>query len=136
MAEAPVRRTYQIYLYAVCFVAVIVLLFAGSQALFGVVRIALPEQTVADHGYYEPPVPVGEDGAAGFEDGLVFDPIDQERRRGVVELLRNGIVAAIAAGLFAFHWRRARRLRDEVEDMQAPRAEDVGQPNPPVQRPG
>lgn len=127
MAEAPVRRAYQIYLYAVCFVSVIVLLFAGAQALFGVVRIALPEQTAAEHGYYGP---FTEEQVPGF------DPIDQERKQGIVDLLQNGIVAGLAAGLFAFHWRRAKRVREELEGMTAPQAEDVGQPTPPTQDSG
>lgn len=129
MTEAPVRRAYQIYLYAVCFVAVIVLLFAGAQALFGVVRLALPEQTAAELGYYGP-YPEEQ----GFGPG--FDPIDQERKRGVAQLLQNGIIAGLAAGLFSFHWRRARRLREELEGTEPRRAEDVGQPAPPTESPG
>jgi hypothetical protein len=125
MAEAPVRRAYQIYLYAVCFVAVIVLLFAGAQALFGVVRIALPEQTASQYGYFET-------GAPEFEPR--FDPIDQERKQGVVELIRNGIIAGLAGALFAFHWRRASRLREELEGTEPPTAEEVGQAEPPSGR--
>jgi hypothetical protein len=127
MAEAPVRRAYQIYLYAVCFVAVIVLLFAGAQALFGIVRVALPDQTAAQHGYFETGAP---------ELQTQFDPVDQERKQGVVQLVENGIVAALAAGLFAFHWRRASRLRAELEVVASPSAEEVGQPEPPLEGPG
>jgi hypothetical protein len=127
MAETPVRRAYQIYLYAVCFVAVIVLLFAGALALFGVVRIAFPEQTVAEHGYFIP-VP--------GEPSPQVDPIDQERKQGVVDLIQNGIVAGLAGGLFAFHWQRARRLRDELEGTSLPSAEEVGQPTPPTEGSG
>ena len=126
MAEAPVRRAYQIYLYAVCFVTVLVLLFTGAQALFGVVRIALPDQTAAEHAYFET-------GAPEFQTGL--DPIDQERKRGVVQLLENGIVAGLAGGLFAFHWARARHLREELEGLSVPSAEDVGQSGPPAEDP-
>lgn len=125
MAEAPVRRAYQIYLYAVCFVAVIVLLFAGAQALFGVVRIALPEQTASEHGFV--------DYIDGGEVPPVFDPVDQERKQGIVDLIQNGIVAGLAAGLFVFHWRRASRLREELEGSGPPTAEDVGQPTPPTE---
>jgi hypothetical protein len=120
MTEAPVRRAYQVYLYAVCFVAVLVLLFAGAQALFGIVRIALPEQTLAEQGFID------------VVDGPPeFDPIDQERKRGVADLIRNGLVAGLAAGLFAFHWRQATRLRGELEAADLPTSEDVGQPSPP-----
>lgn len=127
MAETTVRRAYHIYLYAVCFVSVLVLLFAGAQALFGVVRIVLPDQTVGQYGYYET-------GAPEFQ--TRFDPIDQERKQGIVDLLRNGIVAGLAGGLFAFHWGRARRFREELEGVPAPNTEDVGQPGPPTDHPG
>lgn len=127
MAEAPVRRAYQIYLYAVCFVAVIVLLFAGAQALFGIVRIALPDQTAVQYGYFET-------GAPDFQ--TQFDPVEQERKQGVVDLIQNGIVAGLAGGLFAFHWRRARRLREELEGTALPTAEEVGQPTPPMESSG
>lgn len=133
MAEAPVRRAYQIYLYAVCFVSVIVLLFAGAQALFGLVRIVLPDQTAGEHGYF---APGASDPFVGTDLESGFDPIDQERKQGVVQLLENGIIAGLAGGLFAFHWRRAKRLREELEGVPAPRAEDVGQPTPPAEDSG
>lgn len=110
MAEAPVRRAYQIYLYAVCFVAVLVVMFGTAQALYGVVRIALPEQTSAAEGF------VGGPFGGGF--GPVGDPGEQERERGVAQLLENGLLAVLAGLVFAFHWRRAALLRDELEGSQ------------------
>jgi hypothetical protein len=126
VAEAPVRRAYQVYLYVVCFVSVLVVLFAGARALFGVVRIALPEQTAAENGFFfEGPFP-GEQ-LPGELEPLEFDPVDFERRRGVAELLENGILAGLAAGLFVFHWRRATRLRAELEAGESA----GGEPGPP-----
>jgi hypothetical protein len=119
VAEAPVRRAYQVYLYVVCFVSVLVLLFAGARALFGVVRIALPEQTAAEPVFFGPRFP------GDFREEP--DPVDFERRRGVAELLENGILAGLAAGLFAFHWRRATRLRAELEAGES----DGGEATPP-----
>jgi hypothetical protein len=123
VAEAPVRRAYQVYLYVVCFVSVLVVLFAGARALFGVVRIALPEQTAAEPAFFGAPFP-GE-----VREGPDLE--DFERRRGVAELLENGILAGLAGGLFAFHWRRATKLRAELEgggsapgEPDAPRAEE------------
>lgn len=111
MAEPSVRRAYQVYLYVVCFVSVLVLLFAGARALFGVVRIALPEQTAAEPGFFfEGTFPGGR--LPGIPEP---DPVDLERRRGVAELLENGILAGLAGGLFALHWRRAARVRAELE---------------------
>jgi hypothetical protein len=126
VAEAPVRRAYQVYLYVVCFVSVLVLMFAGARALFGVVRIALPEQTAAEPGFFfEGPFP-GEP-LPGEPGPFEFDPADFERRRGVAELLENGILAGLAGGLFAFHWRRAARVRAELEAGEG----GGGDPAPP-----
>jgi hypothetical protein len=103
-----VRRTYQVYLYAVCFVSVLVFLFAASLALFGIVRIALPEQTAAEQQFFPGPFPEQPPiVATGVE--------DQERKQGVAQLLENAILAGIGGVVFSFHWRRSGRLRDSLE---------------------
>ncbi|MGH2571970.1 MAG: hypothetical protein ACRDGU_00500 [Actinomycetota bacterium] len=86
LAEGPVRRSYQAYLYAVCFVAVLIILVGGALAIFGIVRIAAP-------------------GTTGFE------PANAERDAGIVQLASSGFLALAAYGLFLFHWRRASVLR-------------------------
>ena len=99
MPETPVRRAYHVYLYAVCFVATVVLLVAGTRALLGIVHIALPEQS-----------PVF--GAPFFEDEGFGIPAP-DRSRGTAELLEGAVLAGLAGGLFALHWRRAKGLRGE-----------------------
>lgn len=106
MAETPVRRAYQVYLYAVCFVATVVLLVAGTRALLGIVHIALPEQS-----------PVY--GAPYFEDEG-FDFPAPDRSRGTAELLEGVVLAGLAGGLFVLHWRRAKTLRGDAEPGPAP----------------
>lgn len=114
MGEAPVRRTYQVYLYAVCFVAIIVFLIGAASGLFGLVRIAFPDQTAQDI----PSTFVSE------EELSVFTPVegatDPERRRGVVQFLENGILAGLAAGVFVYHWRQAGRIREDLEGRPPP----------------
>jgi hypothetical protein len=107
VAETAVRRPYQVYLYAVCFVTVLVLLVAGSLALFGLVRVALPDQTAAEAEFFPGTFP---------EPGPIVSPggVDVERRRGIAQFLSNTILAGIAGILFAVHWRRVGRLRESL----------------------
>jgi hypothetical protein len=86
LTEVPIRRSYQVYLYTVCFVAVLVSLVAGALAVFGIVRIVAP-------------------GVTGF------DPGSAERNQGIVQLVSSGALALAAYGLFQLHWGRASRLR-------------------------
>lgn len=113
-AEVTVRRAYQVYLYAVCFVTVLVLLFASAQAIFGIVRIAAPGTTSGTRA-----------GPAIFEPGpgreaFTFDPEEAERDRGVRELLQSGLLAIIAGVVFGIHWQLSVRLRRELEEATAP----------------
>jgi hypothetical protein len=80
-AEGPARRTYHVYLYAVCFVAILTSLVAGAVAAYGLFRIIAP-------------------GTTGFgSNGL-------ERDDGIVQLVSAGVLALAALAIFAFHWRR------------------------------
>ena len=108
MAETPVRRAYQVYLYAVCFVATVMLLVSGTRALLGVVHIALPQES-----------PVF--GAPFFEDEGFGVPTP-DRSQGTTELLEGLVLSGLAAGLFVVHWRRAKALRGE-SGGSAPAAE-------------
>ena len=107
MVETPVRRSYLVYLYAVCLVSVLILLYAGAAGLFGGVRILVPEQTVAEQGSVTGP------GNRPIEQPP--DAVEQERRRGVGELIQNAIFCVLAGLLFVLHWRRAARLRRELQ---------------------
>jgi hypothetical protein len=86
LTMVPVRRTYQVYLYGVCFVAVLTSLVAGALAVFGLVRIVAP-------------------GVTGF------DPGSAERNQGIVQLASSGLLALVAYGLFRIHWRRTSAMR-------------------------
>lgn len=86
LTEVPIRRSYQVYLYTVCFVAVLVSLVAGALAVFGIVRIAAP-------------------GVVGFGSASA------ERNNGIVQLASSGLLALAAFGLFRIHWRRASAMR-------------------------
>lgn len=80
-AEGPARRTYHVYLYAVCFVAILTTLVAGAVAVYGLFRIIAP-------------------GTSGF------GPHSVERNEGIHQLVTSGALALVAGAIFLFHWRR------------------------------
>lgn len=97
-----VRRAYQVYLYVVCFVGLVTLVVATALLLFGVVRAAVPGESIGHFG--APP-------------GAV--PADEElrllRREGLVQVAENAVLVLSAGVVFTVHWRRAGRLRQELE---------------------
>jgi hypothetical protein len=109
LPEAPVRRAYQVYLYTVCFVAVLVFLFAASLALFGVVRIAFPEQTGSTGVFGQ-----------GLGGSLTTGIEEAEQKQGFAQLIENAILAGIAGLVFGLHWRRAGTVRDSLEEAGEP----------------
>lgn len=95
LAEMPIRRSYQAYLYAVCFVAVFTALVAGALAAFGIVRVAAP-------------------GVTGF------GAANAERDGGIVQLASSGLLALAAYGLFVLHWRRVAVFRTGPAQPEPP----------------
>jgi hypothetical protein len=83
-AEGPARRTYHVYLYAVCFVAILTTLVAGAVAVYGLFRIIAP-------------------GTSGF------GPHNVERNDGIHQLVTSGVLGLVAGAIFHFHWRRVPR---------------------------
>lgn len=96
------RRAYTFYLYAVCFVAVLIALLAGAGAAFGLFRAVAPG-TVS-----------------------IIPDVDSERDEGLIQLVSQGFLTLAAAGIFAFHWRKAQSLRMPATDASA--AREAGEP--------
>ncbi len=96
-AEGPARRAYQVYLYTVCFVSVLVVLVAGALAAFALVRIIAPGTT--------------EVGA----------PARFERDEGIRQFATTAFLALASSAIFRFHWRRASAFR--TPPPEAPRPE-------------
>jgi hypothetical protein len=98
-AEGPARRTYHVYLYAVCFVAILTTLVAGAFAVYGLFRIIAP-------------------GTSGF------GPHNGERNEGIHELVTSGLLALVAVAIFHFHWRRVPgRARPAASEPTTPTLE-------------
>ncbi|MFN2587067.1 MAG: hypothetical protein ABR613_02955 [Actinomycetota bacterium] len=84
--SSPGERTYIAYLYAVSFVAVMVVIGAGTSGLFALTRAIAP--------------------------GLVTDgPPGDERETALVQLVTAAVTAAGAAVVYVTHWNAARTAR-------------------------
>jgi len=131
--DVTVRRAFQIYLYAVCFVTVIVVLFAGSQAIYALVRVAAPGTTAPSSGAPHIILRGGESESFGLfgQSGLVASGRRTERNEGKLQLIQNGILLVLALGIFLFHWSRATALRAALERATGPAEEAPVQPEPP-----
>ena len=90
-SSSPGVRTYDAYLHAVSFTAMIVLLVAGAAALFAIARVVVPG--------------VVSDGASGAE-----------RDAGLVQLLGALTAGGVAAAVYLSHWRRIKPLRTAPAD--------------------
>jgi hypothetical protein len=111
--EVTVRRAYQVYLYAVCFVAVFILLFGAATSVYGLVKIAAPETT---GGFGGARVSFGDEGFRTEVGGLR----EAERDRGLAQFLEGAIFAGLAFAVFRFHWQRSGQLRADLDRITAP----------------
>jgi hypothetical protein len=116
--ERPGRRAFQIYLYAVCLVTVVVVLFSAASGVYAIIRIAAPGTTSQGGEGFGFPGFISEDGGR-FRGG---DVNDAERDRGIASLAENGIFALAAAAIFWWHWQQSVQLRAEIA------AESAGSP--------
>jgi hypothetical protein len=93
----PGRRTYQVYLHAVSFTAVAILIFASAAALYGIFRTAAPGYTsqLASH--------------------------TSERDAGIAQLVSAGVLAVGAWIIFRYHWHRTTTLRGAGSPVRSDR---------------
>lgn len=119
----PARHVYQVYVYAVCFVTVLILLFTTAGFVYAIVRIAAPG-TTAQAG----PGGFSFFGAFANAFGSGFGS-EGERDRGIVQLVQSGILGIGAGALFYIHWGWANRLRSQDD-----RTERFRPPTPPPAR--
>jgi hypothetical protein len=88
--ESQGGRIRRGYLFMVSFVAILVALFAGAVAAYGVYEIALP-------------------GTAGLG-----APHDAVRDAGIVQVTSLGVLTLLALAVFGMHWRQVRPRRATV----------------------
>lgn len=95
------------YLYLVCLVTLVLVIFATVNAVRNVVELAYP-----DPGYYgfesKPALAPGqtEEEAEEDEEERRQAAEDSQRRSALVGLIGNGAMLLVAAPVYLYHWRR------------------------------
>lgn len=103
----PAWRVSYGYLLALAFLGVIVVLVAASDALYGVFRAVAP-------------------GVTGFDGD---DSV--ERRAGLSQLFRMGILATAGAFVFQIHWQRSQAIATPVPPQPPAVPQPPAPPSPP-----
>jgi len=126
----------QIYLYLICLVTAITFLIVVGNGLWGVVGMVLPRLTISQDDYktissfehyknsrarLDRPQEISKTGQIDEtelrlrweEEKLLV--LDSERRIGLREFIRMWVWIVLVVPIYLFHWRAARRLKDETE---------------------
>lgn len=93
---SPAERTFMNYLYAVCFVAVLVALATGAAFLFAAFRAIAPGVTSSGPG------------------------LDPERNDALVQLLSSGVLGAVALFIFRNKWQKIEVRSASLAPTRAP----------------
>lgn len=100
-----------IYLYVVCLITLIMVIFAMVQTIRTVVELAYPNpQSEIIYPYEGPP---GEEREVDEEKLAEQREVRRraERRRSILSLVGNATLLLIAAPLYAYHWQKIERGR-------------------------
>ncbi len=90
-----------LYLYAVCLITLMVVLFSVISFVNGVLGVALPEPAYID--------PYATDTVKPDKAALAAQETN-EQRRAVRGLLNSLVTFAVAAPLYLYHWRQTRTI--------------------------
>jgi hypothetical protein len=95
-----------IYLYLVCFVTLLIVIFGAVNLVRSTVELAYP-----DPMYYGPVIPDREGTVDPAEQERQERAIrDSQRRNAVLSLVTSGTFVLIAGPVYVYHWRR---IQDE-----------------------
>ena len=108
-----------VYLYLICLVTLIMVIFASVSLVRNAVQLAYP-----DPGYYgwEPAVAPGGEGEevdAQERERREEAAEDSQRHSAVLGLVGSGAMLLIAGPVYLYHWRRVQ------DEHRAPRAADA-----------
>lgn len=122
MAIQERMTLWNLYLYLICLVTLIITLFAAVSLVRGTVSLLYP-----DPGYYGFTVP-GEDTELSEEEQARQEEIAEEsqRRQAVLELVGSATTLVIAGPLYVYHWRRVQSELPERAEPAPP--VDAGTP--------
>ncbi len=110
-----------LYLYAVCLITLVILIFAAVSLVRNAVQVSYPD-----------PSPIGYEPAYGPEGPVELDPQERERReqalqesqrhQAVLGLVGSGAMLLIAGPAYAYHWRKVQSElhstgRDEAQSV-------------------
>jgi hypothetical protein len=105
-----------VYLYLVCLITLVIVIFSAVNLVRGVVELMWP-----DPGYYGYTEPVKGDGLTGEEIAAQEQAaIDSQRRNAVLSLVSSGTALLIAGPLYIYHWRKIERERPEAPPLSGP----------------
>jgi hypothetical protein len=98
-----------LYLYLVCLITLIMVIFSAVNVVRAVIDLAYP-----DPGYYMP-VPVAPDGKPSSSDQAQIQQQQQDiqrqqtTRNAVLSLVGSGTMLLLAGPLWIYHWRKIER---------------------------
>lgn len=108
MAATQHWNLRNLYLYLVCFVTLIITIFAAVSLVRSTVELLYPDPGYYGPGYYGPDRPeedLSEEEAA--EQQRLAE--QSQRRYAVLSLVGSGTTLLISVPLYVYHWRRIER---------------------------
>lgn len=112
-APSPIRHDgidwYSLYIYAVSLIAILICLFSLVAVVRGVIDAVWPDQ-----GYFDPYAPANQNTNGLTPEEIKQGYIDQNRRQAFKSIVTSAATLLVAAPLYLFHWRLAKRRRGEI----------------------
>ena len=110
MMKESVWTPRNTYLYLICLITLMMVIFASVNLVRAVVEVAYPEPPTGDMG-----VPLGR--AVEAPQKVDPDQLEQQRelqrqwsrRRAILAIVGSGVMLLLAGTLYAYHWRRIER---------------------------
>ena len=121
------RSLLEVYAVAVCFATLLCFVCALGIGLYDVVQISAPEFTVSPYydqayqtraefeRYFPDKKGVSDQEIANLRDAALGEALRVERHSAVQSLVQVLLILSIDAGVFAVHWRMAKRAEPQYE---------------------
>ena len=97
----------ELYLYLVCLITLVILIFASVDVVRNAVELIYPEPGWVAAPVLEPEVPEAEREALQRQQQEM--QLRWSQRRAVLNLVRSGALLAVAGPLYIYHWRKIER---------------------------
>lgn len=100
---------YSLYIYAVSLIAILICLFSLVAVVRGALDAAWP-----DPGNFDPYAPANQNTSGLTPEQIKEGYIEQNRRQAFKSIVTSAATFLVAAPLYLFHWRLAKRRRSEI----------------------